>query len=343
MADHFARRAEVFILASVASDLGELGQYFGLSLARARLVALESAEEAQVEAEVSRLRPDVFVNNSYGSELRNLAPRGIYMCMFPHAPSQGESGPLENGRSFKEPSVEPALRTYTAITANSLFTRRWIRRLWHVDSSVVYSPCDSMGPALPKRRRILHVGRFSDPRLTPHRKRQDALIEKFASMVELHREDWRLDLAGSVDPSGGGGELERLRRIAESLPVDFHPDVSRESLRRLYQEAAVYWHATGFGSNEGEAPEEQEHFGVSIVEAMSAGAVPLVRDAGGPREIVRNRYDGYRWASLEELQRRTAFLVSHPARRDRMASRAMRGSRRFSREKFLRRVDRLLG
>jgi glycosyltransferase involved in cell wall biosynthesis len=31
---------------------------------------------------------------------------------------------------------------------------------------------------------------------------------------------------------------------------------------------------------------EYEHFGISIVEAMSAGCLPVVPDSGGPREYV---------------------------------------------------------
>jgi glycosyltransferase involved in cell wall biosynthesis len=340
------RRAEVWIVASVDSPLAELEQYFGVGLTGAKLVALGTADDAEAEAEIARLRPTVLINNSYRSNLRNSARSGLYMCMFPH-PTEESSEAGDNGARGEETRGLPsghAVRTYTAITANSRFTRRWIRRRWGLHSTVVYSPCDPLGPARPKQRRILHVGRFSDPRRTPHPKRQDVLIETFARMTNLHGEGWRLDLAGSVDPGNeGAAEVDRLRSVAADLPVDFHPMASREKLRALYQEAAIFWHATGFGSAESEAPEEQEHFGVAIVEAMSAGAIPIVRNAGGPREIVRHGYSGYRWTELEELESRTCALVSHPARRERMAKRAIRASRRFSRENFLRRVDRVLG
>jgi glycosyltransferase involved in cell wall biosynthesis len=43
-----------------------------------------------------------------------------------------------------------------------------------------------------------------------------------------------------------------------------------------------------------------EHFGITIVEAMSAGCVPIVHDSGGPREIVDDR-TGFRWQTEEEI------------------------------------------
>jgi len=45
-----------------------------------------------------------------------------------------------------------------------------------------------------------------------------------------------------------------------------------------------------------------EHFGITIVEAMSAGCVPVVHDSGGPKEIV-NGERGFRWQNLEEIPR----------------------------------------
>jgi len=37
-----------------------------------------------------------------------------------------------------------------------------------------------------------------------------------------------------------------------------------------------------------------EHFGITTVEAMAAGCVPLVYDSGGQAEIVSSGYNGYR-------------------------------------------------
>ena len=66
---------------------------------------------------------------------------------------------------------------------------------------------------------------------------------------------------------------------------------------RQIRAASIYWHATGFGTSEQMQPSKQEHFGMSIVEAMSAGAVPIAFDAGGPRETVDPGANGYLWSA----------------------------------------------
>ena len=59
-------------------------------------------------------------------------------------------------------------------------------------------------------------------------------------------------------------------------------------------------------------PASVEHFGISIVEAMSRGAIPVVTAAGGPSEIVIHNVTGYHAHSPRD------FIVgSHRDRRRR--------------------------
>ena len=44
-------------------------------------------------------------------------------------------------------------------------------------------------------------------------------------------------------------------------------------------------------------PTLNEHFGISIVEAMALGCIPVVHDSGGPREFVNEKF---RYESVEE-------------------------------------------
>jgi glycosyltransferase involved in cell wall biosynthesis len=63
---------------------------------------------------------------------------------------------------------------------------------------------------------------------------------------------------------------------------------------------------TGYGQDLDAHPESAEHFGIAIVEAMSAGIIPLAFNAGGPREILA-RCPELLFNSLDELREKTVF------------------------------------
>jgi glycosyltransferase involved in cell wall biosynthesis len=61
--------------------------------------------------------------------------------------------------------------------------------------------------------------------------------------------------------------------------VTLETDVCLNNILSIMREAKVYFH-----------PMIGEHFGISIVEAMAAGLVPIVPDVGGPTEFVPKKY-----------------------------------------------------
>ena len=101
-----------------------------------------------------------------------------------------------------------------------------------------------------------------------------------------------------------------MRRDAIGLPVDVHVNAPGTVVEHLLGEASLYWHGAGLGEDPSRHPERFEHFGISVVEAMAAGAVPLVFGAAGPAEIVRDGVDGIHWTTLDELADATVQLVA---------------------------------
>ena len=86
--------------------------------------------------------------------------------------------------------------------------------------------------------------------------------------------------------------------------MELRLDVSREELLDLYSRASLFWHAAGYGQDERRHPERLEHFGITTVEAMAHGAVPLVYPAGGPAEVVEDGVSGRWWRTPGELVER---------------------------------------
>jgi glycosyltransferase involved in cell wall biosynthesis len=229
------------------------------------------------------------------------------------------------------------LRSYDVVVCNSEYTRRFAERhgTAGLPLRVLYPPVDvDLYRTLVKRPAILSVGRFFVGR---HEKKHGVLIEAFRRLCEGGVVGWELVLAGSLREHEADhvSYLERLREQAGALPVRFVVDASLAEMRRLYGEASLYWHAAGHGVDERRDPQFLEHFGMAIVEAMAAGAVPLVVRKGGPLEIVTDGVDGFHWTDPDELVARTAALIRGGERElGPMRAKAEVSARRFSRERF---------
>ena len=154
---------------------------------------------------------------------------------------------------------------------------------------------------------ILNVGRFFDPRFG-HSKKQ----------LELHRHVQRSGIDGWTSPwPADAMSLNRdyalaARRAARRPPGRRARQRQGELVQQLLAAASIYWHAGGFGEDPQRHPDRFEHFGITVVEAMAAGAVPLVFGAAGPAEIVEHGVNGFHWRTTDELIALTKRLIADP-------------------------------
>ncbi|HEX9239627.1 MAG TPA: glycosyltransferase, partial [Candidatus Bathyarchaeia archaeon] len=86
---------------------------------------------------------------------------------------------------------------------------------------------------------------------------------------------------------------------------------------------------------------ENEHFGITIVEAMAAGCVPIVHDSGGPREIVTIDV-GFRWSDLSTAARQITTLSENDHLRRRFSAASSARAKRFRPEAFESEIARVL-
>ncbi|MCW2777918.1 MAG: glycosyl transferase, group 1 [Frankiales bacterium] len=228
------------------------------------------------------------------------------------------------------------LDSYDALVANAVFTQIWVRRLWQRDSVVLHPPV-AMRAAGTKERVVLGVGRFF-PRGKGHSKKQRELVQAFR---RLERPGWSLHLVGGC-ADDGRDYLETVRAEAQGLDVVLHPNASGAELSDLYARASVFWHAAGLDEDPEQHPDRLEHFGISTVEAMSAGAVPVVLRAGGLVESVRDGVDGVHVDDLDGFAEQTRALVDDPERLQRLSASAQERAREFSLEAFDVRLQDLL-
>lgn len=244
------------------------------------------------------------------------------------------------------------LSSWQVLNTNSRFTAQVIERSWQRPVDVVHYPYVDLSqlPAKPPRKKktILAVGRFYDPEHTDvHAKRQDVLVEAFIAGCQQHQWDkhgWSLTLVGSVEPGTDHQRfVERLQQQADQYPITFQHDIPYDDLQTLYLESTLFWHAAGFGIDAAAQPQRVEHFGMAPLEAMAAGAIPIVTDAGGLQEIVEPNTTGYRFQTLLELVSQTQRVMDmSESQRQTMREAGRDHANEFSLERFCHTIDQML-
>jgi glycosyltransferase involved in cell wall biosynthesis len=281
---------------------------------------------------------DLFVAISNHFPPLSLARRSAVVIQFPFTPLRDPAGAPRALLPLRVAERRARLRSYDVVMCYSDFVRRALVQRLEIRAPVVLPPPvdTSRGEPGPKGRSVIAVGRFF-PSADGNNKKHDVLIEAFRRLSADPRSDgWELHLAGGCagDP-GSQAYLREMRRLAEGLPVRFHANASAEELDRLYRTSALFWHAAGHGETR---PERFEHFGITTVEAMAYGCVPVVPALGGQLEIVDDGRNGRLWHTVDELVEITAGLIADHKAADALRAAAIKSVERFSRERFAERV-----
>jgi len=349
-------------------DLKSLEKYFELNLENAKVVVLSTetallkllklmhlpgrainlVKDYYIRTYIKKNKYDLFINNCYQSNMPAPIKNSIYMCMFPQKFKQFEGLSLLKiayihffnilNRALFFPSKKLPVHTYKLITANSEYTRGYIKEYWGVDSNILYPICENMddNQSQSKEKIILNVGRFFANSGENHHKRQDFMIDVFSELKDLASAGWELHFAGSV-----AEDQETLKYLldllykTEHLPIKLHFNRPFAELKDLYNRSSIYWHATGYGSDPSKYPEKQEHFGITTVEAMSAGCIPVVLNSAGQKETVVNEETGFLWSTKKELINCTRKVTKmDESSMLKLSSKAKESSKKYNRDAF---------
>jgi glycosyltransferase involved in cell wall biosynthesis len=279
---------------------------------------------------ISRLtrKYDIFINQERETYIPSHSRRSYFICEIPPV------APPNCGMLQKRLFCDPNLKTYDEIVVNSYFTRKWAERYYKRNATVLYPPIDTESfVPLPKENIILSVGRFCT---VLHCKNQLEMVRSFKRLyTEQNLEGWSYHLVGGLGSGARDQQyLQGCKNEGEGYPVYFHVNASFKTLRELYGKARIFWHGTGLGEAEDEHPQLMEHFGMTTVEAMSAGCVPIVINKGGQPEIVQNQSIGFLFNSEDELNKYTISLISDEALWKKMSEGCIRRSQEFSLRNF---------
>jgi len=226
------------------------------------------------------------------------------------------------------------------VICNSNLTKSFIDKSFNINANIIYPPVsvhDFHVSNIDNENIILNVGRFDQ---IMNAKRQDILIETFKKMIDNGLEDWWLIFAGGLQHNED--QLLRLREMAVGYPIDFHINIAHEEIVSWYHRSHIYWHAAGYEIDDSKQPEKVEHFGISIVEAMAAGCIPMVYPSGGVKEIITDKKNGYYWKSSDQLSKMTQNIIDNLGKEEHIIEAASKRSHEFSKEAFFKKVDDLL-
>jgi glycosyltransferase involved in cell wall biosynthesis len=175
-----------------------------------------------------------------------------------------------------------SLMKNTLVLTNSEYCRKVIYNALSIDAKVLYPPVDVETfrkialKSTTRENMILVISRIAP----------DKQIENAIEIARMMRErgigKGMMTIAGNLHHYDHSYYQQLRKMIADydlSDYISLQTNVSFSKLIQLMQLAKVYFH-----------PKIDEHFGISIVEAMASGLVSIVSDVGGHTEFVPSKY-----------------------------------------------------
>jgi alpha-1,2-mannosyltransferase len=175
--------------------------------------------------------------------------------------------------------------------ANSKFIANAVKEILDVESYVLYPPIRN--DLLNQKEEIL-TSKRDNMAVTISRFSPEKNLQIIPYIAKHTRNDISFAVAGLLDSEGVLNSLQQLSgNLGVTKKVILLPNVKRNRLKQLLLNSKVYLHTR-----------VNEPFGISIIEAIASGCIPIVHDSGGPKEFVPEEFR-YRTKgdAVEKLER----------------------------------------
>lgn len=201
------------------------------------------------------------------------------------------------------------------ILANSQYTGDAITRIMGVRPEILYPPISedffrNQSVCRERENIVVSISRISSE------KKLD-LIPLIAKLTSERTRYLIMGLGQSSEELNRIQEQIRINKVTHRVQVAVN--VPRQKILSILKRAKIFLH-----------PAEGEHFGVSIVEAMASGCIPVVHNSGGPREFVPSYL---RFNTIEEAAHKIETIISQWTPQQTFP--LVRTARSFDRRSFL--------
>ncbi len=223
-------------------------------------------------------------------------------------------------------SLNRKFRSNEVVMANSEFTRNEIARCYEIDSKeiiVAYPPIvnrDKGGGILSgKRKNIMTLGRFVAS------KRQIEQIQMAKKLPQYH-----FFICGFVDDQSYLEKCRQILRDEQIENVSLHPNLESTELKKIFQSCAFFLHSV-----------RNEPFGITAIQAVQNGCIPIVHNSGGQKETVP--IAELRYENIEEaIEKLSALSEMNDATLQSFHKELKDNLDKFTEEAFYRQMERAM-
>ena len=252
-------------------------------------------------------------NNSIPNvNIKISADKKIFHCQFPFdyevARNSTEYYYLNNDEIHKVLNMYDYIIVNSEYTKESLISHYTTFNYFTQKIHVVYPPCiENINANVFSKTSNMFVmlGRIFDYSQNANNKYFDVAISVFN---ELCNYDYKLVIIGSVKSYAYYEKL--INMINDKNKIIILPDISDEEKNKYLQMAKYYIQLTGINDK---YAFNKEHFGISMVEALHNGCIPISVNAGYPKYLIQNNVNGYLVDSGERLKELVVNLLENRA------------------------------
>ena len=301
---------------------------------RSHSLLREFAEEMALNSSVKhmnkKIKPDLFINGNQYKLICTGCNKSICISHFP---------PKKYNKSILKRLDYKYSESYSLFVSNSEFGKYHLKRMYGKDAIVLYPPV--VFPSIDtnilkkKERIILAVDRF-----VPDKKILE-MIKAYKALPESDRDSYKLVIVGNKDIKEEEYYASVIKEI-KGFSIEIYHDVSFEELLDWYRRAMIFWHAKGYQVSEDD-PENMEHFGMTTVEAMMNGCIPVVINKAGQKEIMRYGLNSLTWDELDQLVDITKRLINEEDRIKELQPVVIEVAKKFSYQVFEKHIKEIVG